>query len=99
MLDFNQHVLIIKEFTQIKDEKLDLDCIIEFQLVDGRSDKFKEEFTINIICKGFTKSISSWSIGIGDRLVLFNNYNRQKKRLLKFIKECNEALKEYNLLN
>lgn len=94
-LDFNKHALIIKEFTQIKEEKLDIDYIIELQFVDRQLDKVKEEFIINIVCKGFTKSILSWSIDMGYRLVLFNNYNRQKKRLLKFIKDCNEALKEY----
>lgn len=93
-LDFLKNKLIIREFPGYKKKEIDIFYIKEIRFSDGMPERNKEWFTIDIICRGFTERIASWGgSSLGGRLVMFNGYNRQKRRLHKFIKECNEVLK------
>ena len=93
-LDFGKNKLIIREFPGCKRKEIDIFYIKEIRFSDGMPERNKKWFTIDIVCRGFTERIASWSgYSFGGRLVMFNVYNRQKRRLLKFIKECDEVLK------
>lgn len=90
-LDIENKKLIIREEPGIKKEELFLDNIVEIAICDG--EKYKDLFTINIRCAGYTKKVISWSAHPTCRLAMFGVYKRQTKRLKKFAMECNQYLK------
>lgn len=88
-LDVKNKKLVIRESPGFKKEELYLDNIIDIKVSDGID--YKELFTIDIHCNGYTKKIISWSTE--PRLTLFNTYKRQIKRLKNFTEKCNQVLK------
>ncbi len=87
----DKNLLIIKEPPGYKAKKIDLIYVKKLVFSDGIREK--THFTVDIVCKGFTEKISSWNfISPYNSFVLFNVYNRQKKRLEKFIAQANDLL-------
>jgi len=91
-LDTENKKLIIRESPGIKEEHIRLDNLIDIKVSDNV--KYKELFTIDICCKGYTKKIISWSAHPSCRLAMFGVYRRQTKRLKRFAKECNDYIKQ-----
>lgn len=89
-LDIKNSKLIIREAPGIKKQELLLSSIVEIKISDGVP--YKEFFTIDVICKGYTVKVVSWSAYPTCRLAMFGIYKRQTKRLCAFAKKCNEYL-------
>lgn len=94
-LDFEKQELIIRDGIATKKETIKLYCIEKIVCKDSERDKHL--FTIQIKFKNSTlaREISDWSTRIG----IFNSYNRQKRRVLKFSDRCNRLLEEYHFFN
>lgn len=89
-LDAQNGKLVIREVAGIRKEEIPLQYIIGLQVSDGI--QRKESFTIDIHYTGYVKRISSWSAPTNGRLVLFDGYKRQTKRLQAFVEACNAYL-------
>jgi len=89
-LDWNNKKIIIREFPGIKKQELPLDNLKEIKISEGI--QYKNFFTIDINCVGYSKKINSWSTHPSCRLAIFNVYGRQTKRLKKFILKCQTFL-------
>lgn len=94
-LDIINQKLIIREYPGIKKEEISIIYVNDLKVSDGK--EYKDLFALDINCKGFTKKISSWSTYPTRRLAMFNVYNRQTRRLIKFAERCNEYLKNISI--
>lgn len=75
-LNCEKRKIIVREYPGFKKEELDLFYVREIKFSDGILEK--NLYTIDIIYNGYTKKIKSWSSHFGQRLAVFNSYNRQK---------------------
>ena len=82
-----------KLFPSAKKTEYNISFIKEMKFTRGNK-KFKEISTIDILrYNGVSTKITSWREG---NMVIFFTYNRQAKRIEKFLDKCNRALKEYH---
>lgn len=91
-IDIKNNKIVIRKFPGYKKEELSLYELVDIKVSDGLPAEFKDFFTIDIKFKGYTKQITSWSVGPGS-LPLTGSYRKQRKRLEKFCDECNKYLK------
>lgn len=94
-LDIKNKQLIIREFPGFKKNLINISDVIEIRFIDS----IYKAFIIEIICVDNLREIKSWSMGPSGRIVMFNSYNIQKRRLIKFIHEANEIIKELKSSN
>ena len=87
--DLGSNKLVIKEFLQTKKE-ISLTDIAH--LTVSYDPKSKDVFSLDINCIGYTLKIFSWSTHPSCRLAMFRVYERQTKRLKRFVDECNQYL-------
>ena len=86
-LDLANKKLIIRELLTKKQE-FPLNNFKDIKIVQDK--QYKDFITIDINFVGYNKKILSWFTDSSCRLVLFNMYERQTKRLKKFISQCEE---------
>lgn len=89
-LDLANKKLIIREFLTKKQE-FSLNNFKDIKIVEDK--QYKDLFVIDITFAGYHEKIQSWSTHPSCRLAMFNMYERQTKRLKKFISQCEEYLK------
>ena len=89
-LDIVNQKIVIREFPGVKKQEFPLDGLKELKISDGL--QCKSLFTIDLNYIGYSKKINSWSTHPSCRLAMFNAYNRQIKRLKKFILKCEKYL-------
>ncbi len=85
--DLGGNKLVIREFLQTKKE-IPLTDIARLTLSDDLIRKGIFSLDINRI--GYTQQILSWSTHPSCRLAMFRVYERQSKRLRKFVDKCNQ---------
>lgn len=86
-LDLCSNKLVIREFLQTKKE-IPLTDIARLTLSDDPIRKGIFSLDINHI--GYTQQILSWSTHPSCRLAMFRVYERQTKRLRRFVDKCNQ---------
>lgn len=86
-LDIDNQKIIIRENPGNKKKELPLNNLIDISVVNDP--KNNRLFTINFNYTGYVHKIISWSAHPSCRLVMFNVYGRQTRRLKKFIFKCN----------
>ena len=92
-VDFDRKKVIIREYPGFKKRELQLYNLQEIRFSDGAT-KAKKEFTIDFVYSTYAIPISSWGgLQPGARLVFFNAYSRQKKRIERFAAIVNPLLK------
>ena len=93
-VDFDRKKVIIREYPGFKKRELQLYNLQEIRFSDGATKAKKREFTIDFVYPTYTIPISSWGgLQPGARLVFFNAYSRQKKRIERFATIVNPLLK------
>lgn len=91
-LDKDNNIFEIREFPGTKKEIFSLYGLVDVKVSNDSYSKSKTIFTFDLNYIGHTRKIKSWSIGQGS-LPLLSGYRRQRKRLEKYVKECNEYIK------
>ena len=91
-LDKEKNIIEIREFPGTKKEIFSLYGLIDVKVSNDSYSKSKKVFTFDLNYIGYTKKITSWSSGPGS-LPLLGGYLRQRKRLEKFVIECNKYIK------
>ena len=86
-LDLVNKKLIIREVLTKKQE-FPLNNFKDIKIVQDK--QYKDFITIDINFVGYNKKILSWFTDPSCRLAMFNMYERQTKRLKKFISQCEE---------
>lgn len=89
-MNFNSKKFIIREFPGFIEKNINLEDIESIKI---SKDYNYKTFTIDIICKNNSIKINSWSTGALGFHLMFNNNNRQIKRLEYFCRQCNLYLK------
>lgn len=90
-LDIIHNTIVIREFPGCKKDELSMHGLIDLKVSDGTPLKNKCLFTLDINFDGYTKYITSWSVGPGS-LPFLGSYRAQRKRLEKFCEQCNKYL-------
>ena len=93
-VDFERKKVIVRDYPGFKERELQLYNLQEIRFSDGTTKVTKKEFTIDFVYPTYTIPISSWGgLQPGARLVFFNAYSRQKKRIERFAAIVNPLLK------
>lgn len=92
-LDISGNKLVIREFLQAKKE-IPLTDVASLTVSDDLMRKGVFSLDINRI--GYTQKILSWSTHPSYRLAMFRVYERQTKRLRRFVDKCNQYFAAQN---
>ena len=91
-LDPKKGLLTVREFFGTKKEEFDLSTVCRIEISDGVVGFDENAFTVDIVGKGYTQKIDSWSTYPGLRSAMFCARRRQRKRLTLFADRCNAYL-------